>query len=371
MMFTDKKPKKPKKSVLNVIKWILTAFIVLFSIPVFCEGGIAILGGFLLLVVAFIVSPMAVYIPKLSGLPKWKQILLKFISSFSIAFLGLMFLGIQYGQNQKNIKITSTGNEVIQNSIIEPSNVPEFSEIIEDELSFDGITSQISEQDSSLLRKESIVSEQSAVKSTSENYKEISNNTNSNITENVGTSSPNINLESKIEPSTDKNHHSETSKEHSQIQYSKPESSIETSKSQTSQNEKILETSKPQTSKTESIAETSKIQTSKPESIPQTSKIQTSKIENSHNETSKNQTSQSSTSHETSKTQVSKTETSKEPSTIQPSVIEPNPSDNIRLISFSPVPCNPGDEVTITVQGTPNTRWCHKKSDLSKVRPKK
>ena len=213
-------------------------------------------------------------------------------------------------------------------SIIEQSNVSEFSEIVEDEYSVNEVTSQIPEQDSSLLQEESITSEQSAVQSTSENSKEISNNTNSNITENVEISSPNIHLESKIETSTNENHRSETPNEPGKIQYSKPESSIETSK--------------PQTSKTESIAETSKIQTSKPESIPQTSK---------------NQTSQSSTSHETSKTQVSKTETSKEPSTIQPSVIEPNPSDNIRLISFSPVPCNPGDEVTITVQGTPNTTY--------------
>ena len=348
IVFTNKKPRKTKGCTLNIIKWILTAFIVLFSIPVFCEGGVAILGGFLLLIVAFIVSPMAIYIPKLSGLPKWKQILLKLISSFLIAFLGMMFLGMQYSQNQKNLQTANINNQVIQKSLIEQSSVSESSDIANDESlnvesSVNEVTSQMPEQDSSLLQEEGIVSEQSTVQSTSENSKEISSTTNSNTTENIEMSSPNINLESKAETSIDENPQRETSKEPSKIQYSKPESSIETSK--------------PQTSKTEIITETSKIQTSKTESIVETSKIQTSKVENSHNETSQNQTSQSSTSHETSKTQVSKTETSKEPSTIQPSVIEPNPSDNIRLISFSPVPCNPGDEVTITVQGTPNTLY--------------
>lgn len=342
-MRITQKPKEYKLSFLDVIRCIVSGFFIISAVIAFVEGGIAIIGGFLWLIVAFIVSPIMNYIPKFSGLPKLKQVLLKFLSSFLIFFLGLVFFGIQSNQNAKNKLPTNTENQIIMESIIEQSNVSEFSEIVEDEYSVNEVTSQIPEQDSSLLQEESITSEQSAVQSTSENSKEISNNTNSNITENVEISSPNIHLESKIETSTNENHRSETPNEPGKIQYSKPESSIETSK--------------PQTSKTESIAETSKIQTSKPESIPQTSKIQTSKIENSHNETSKNQTSQSSTSHETSKTQVSKTETSKEPSTIQPSVIEPNPSDNIRLISFSPVPCNPGDEVTITVQGTPNTTY--------------
>ena len=309
------KRKEYKLSFLDVIRCIVSGFFILLAVIAFVEGGIAIIGGFLWLIVAFIVSPIMNYIPKFSGLPKLKQVLLKFLSSFLIAFLGLMFFGIQSNQNTKNKLPTNTENQIIMESIIEQSNESEFSEIVEDEYSVNEVISQIPEQDSSLLQEESITSEQSAVQSTSENSKEISNNTNSNITENVEISSPNIHLESKIETSTNENHRSETPNEPGKIQYSKPESSIETSK------------------------------------------IQTSKIENSHNETSKNQTSQSSTSHETSKTQVSKTETSKEPSTIQPSVIEPNPSDNIRLISFSPVPCNPGDEVTITVQGTPNTTY--------------
>lgn len=314
-MRITQKPKEYKLSFLDVIRCIVSGFFIISAVIAFVEGGIAIIGGFLWLIVAFIVSPIMNYIPKFSGLPKLKQVLLKFLSSFLIFFLGLVFFGIQSNQNAKNKLPTNTENQIIMESIIEQSNVSEFSEIVEDEYSVNEVTSQIPEQDSSLLQEESITSEQSAVQSTSENSKEISNNTNSNITENVEISSPNIHLESKIETSTNENHRSETPNEPGKIQYSKPESSIETSK------------------------------------------IQTSKIENSHNETSKNQTSQSSTSHETSKTQVSKTETSKEPSTIQPSVIEPNPSDNIRLISFSPVPCNPGDEVTITVQGTPNTTY--------------
>ena len=356
-MRITQKPKEYKLSFLDVIRCILSGFFIISAIVAFVEGGIAIIGGFLWLIVAFIVSPIMNYIPKFSGLPKLKQVLLKFLSSFLIFFLGLVFFGIQSDQNAKNKLPTNTENQIIMESIIEQSNVSEFSEIVEDEYSVNEVTSQIPEQDSSLLQEESITSEQSAVQSTSENSKEISNNTNSNIMENVEISSPNIHLESKIETSTNENHRSETPNEPSKIPYSKPESSTETSHTQTSKPESIAETSKPQASKTESIAETSKPQTSKTESIAETSKLQTSKIENSHSETSRTQNSQPSTSHETSKTQVSKTETSKEPSTIQPSVIETNPSDNIRLISFSPVPCNPGDEVTITVQGTPNTSY--------------
>ena len=322
------KRKEYKLSFLDVIRCIVSGFFILLAVIAFVEGGIAIIGGFLWLIVAFIVSPIMNYIPKFSGLPKLKQVLLKFLSSFLIAFLGLMFFGIQSNQNTKNKLPTNTENQIIMESIIEQSNESEFSEIVEDEYSVNEVISQISEQDSSLLQEESITSEQSAVESTSENSKKISDN---------------INLESKTEASIVENHNSETSNEPSQIQYSKAESSIEASESQISKPESIAETSKPQTSKIESIAETSK--------------IQTSKIENSHSETSQPKNSQSSTSYETNKTQVSKTETLKEPSTIQPSVIESNPSDNIRLISFSPVPCNPGDEVTITVQGTPNTSY--------------
>ena len=103
-----------------------------------------------------------------------------------------MFFGIQSNQNAKNKLPTNTENQIIMESIIEQSNVSEFSEIVEDEYSVNEVTSQIPEQDSSLLQEESITSEQSAVQSTSENSKEISNNTNSNITENVEISSPNI-----------------------------------------------------------------------------------------------------------------------------------------------------------------------------------
>lgn len=106
---------------------------------------------------------------------------------------------------------------------------------------------------------------------------------------------------------------------------------------------------------TENSIEFSNIQESKSESSTELNQQQTSKVENSHSETS--QSSQSSTFHEIIKPQESKVEVSQEPSIIQQSVIEQSSSSDIKLISFSPVPCNPGDEVTITVQGTPNTPY--------------
>ena len=177
------KRKEYKLSFLDVIRCIVSGFFILLAVIAFVEGGIAIIGGFLWLIVAFIVSPIMNYIPKFSGLPKLKQVLLKFLSSFLIAFLGLMFFGIQSNKNTKNKLPTNTENQIIMESIIEQSNESEFSEIVEDEYSVNEVISQISEQDSSLLQEESSVSEQIAVKSDSkiEDSKEFSENVSSEL----------------------------------------------------------------------------------------------------------------------------------------------------------------------------------------------
>ena len=60
------------KKVLHIIQWIAAMFVAFFSIVCFSAGGMGVLGGFLLLGAAFMISPLPSKIPAFAAIPKGK-----------------------------------------------------------------------------------------------------------------------------------------------------------------------------------------------------------------------------------------------------------------------------------------------------------
>lgn len=60
------------KKVLHIIQWIAAVFVAFFSIVCFSAGGTGVLGGFLLLGAAFMISPLPSKIPAFAAIPKGK-----------------------------------------------------------------------------------------------------------------------------------------------------------------------------------------------------------------------------------------------------------------------------------------------------------
>lgn len=60
------------KILLHIIQWIAAVFVAFFSVVCFSAGGTGVLGGFLLLGAAFMISPLPSKIPAFAAIPKGK-----------------------------------------------------------------------------------------------------------------------------------------------------------------------------------------------------------------------------------------------------------------------------------------------------------
>lgn len=107
----SKKVPKIIEIMYSIIQWLFVLFGIIISLAMFYTGDIAIVGGLIVLLSAFVVSPLFNKIPILSNRPIVKTIV-KFLTSFILCFIGIMFMPVS--DSNKNESPKNDIQEIIE-----------------------------------------------------------------------------------------------------------------------------------------------------------------------------------------------------------------------------------------------------------------
>lgn len=118
MVFIKKQSSRSKKDKLFIIQWSFTILGLLMALHMFASGGLAIIGGILLLISAFIISPISYVIPILNNNFISKTVL-KFIVSFILCVIGCYFAP----ETNKNESLENDIQEVLETATTSQTSI--------------------------------------------------------------------------------------------------------------------------------------------------------------------------------------------------------------------------------------------------------